>query len=719
MGLQKYYRKRDFSKTAEPRGHVHSAHKGGGRFVIQKHAASRLHYDFRLEMEGVLRSWAVPKGPSLDTKDKRLAVQVEDHPIEYGTFEGIIPQGEYGGGTVMLWDHGNWIPKSDNPLADWEKGVLKFALEGTKLQGNWMLLRLAKQEEGEKQNWLLVKEKDEFARPATKYVVTEDLDKSVTTGRSLEQIAEGAKSKKRGGTGGLNVWSSNRPPKENKSRTAKHAVAPEKKDVARAADISDVAGAHKAVMPDSIKGPQLATLVKSAPGGDEWIHEIKFDGYRILAFLKNGKARLVTRNGNDWTAQFHTIARAIEKLKMREAILDGEVVLPGVNGATDFQALQNAMSSRRHDDLVFYAFDLLHLNGYDLTKATTIDRKRVLLGSLKNSKDKLAARHVRYSEHFEQDGADVLKSACSLKLEGIISKLRDAQYTFGRNENWVKAKCIQRQEFVIGGYTDPEGGRSHFGALLVGIPADSKSGGNKLRFAGKVGTGFSNKSLEDLWKRMRPLEQSECPFTNPPTASWRKRAHWVKPFLVGEVEFTEFTSDGKLRHPSFQGLREDKAAKEVVAEKPKSIVRSTRKREPAKRSTKRQVAGPAKKGRAAGTRRTLKAAVRTSRFTARAATSGSASRRVSAATRSRRTAGAAALEAGVVYRWFVFSYVCRIAAQPAPQQGLLFCVAQSKADNFLQQVRIRHTAMGSRIGEVLALRDLRVWIGLEQEEVPV
>jgi bifunctional non-homologous end joining protein LigD len=579
MGLQQYYRKRDFKKTAEPRGQVHKPHKGGGRFVIQKHAASRLHYDFRLEMEGVLRSWAVPKGPSLDTRDKRLAVQVEDHPIEYGTFEGIIPQGEYGGGTVMLWDHGDWIPKSDNPVADWHKGTLKFTLRGKKLQGDWMLLRLGKQQEGEKQNWLLIKEKDEHVRPSEECSVTDDLDRSVTPDRGLEEIASGAKSKVRGAKGGMNVWNSNRPPKEEKRASAKKHAARRTAKTTRedSASLSDLPGARKAAMPDEIKSPQLATLVKTAPSGDDWIHEIKFDGYRIIAFIRNGKAHLITRNGNDWTAQFSTIARAVEKLNLREAILDGEVVRPGVDGATDFQALQNAMSSRRQDELVYYAFDVLHLNGYNLTQVPTIERKRVLQGTLEASSDKSVAKHIRYSEHFEREGAEVLQSACTLKLEGIISKRRDAPYAFSRNENWLKTKCIQRQEFVIGGYTDPEGGRSKFGALLVGVPTDKGNGEMKLKFAGKVGTGFSNKSLEDIARRMRPLEQAECPFVDAPTGAFRRTAHWIKPQLVGEVEFTEFTSDGKLRHPSFQGLREDKPADQVVAEKPKSTRTKTSK----------------------------------------------------------------------------------------------------------------------------------------------
>jgi len=577
MGLSKYYQKRDFEKTAEPKGREHAHHDHGGRFVIQKHDASRLHYDFRLEMEGVLRSWAVPKGPSLDPADKRLAVQVEDHPIEYGTFEGIIPAGEYGGGTVMLWDHGTWKPEGEgDAVKAWKKGRLKIVLKGEKLKGGWNLVRIGGSGNEDGKNWLLIKERDGSEKSTDEYNVTEKLDRSVTTGRSLDEIAEGAASSKKGGKGGLNVWHSNRSESSGKPAAGKKTVTAKKASAARkpgAAELdpNSVAGAKKMAMPEFFK-PQLATLVKTAPTGDQWVHEIKFDGYRALCFLRKAKVELITRNGNDWTDRFSPVAEACRTLAADQAILDGEVVLPGANGATDFQALQNALSSGRQKELIYYAFDLLYLNGYDLRGATLMDRKELLRQLLEASGD--AADRIKFSDHFEDDGRKVLESACNMRLEGIISKQRNGRYASARTESWVKTKCIQRQEFVIGGFTDPEGARSHFGALLVGIPQGkaSKPADLKLKYAGKVGTGFTQKSLEELWERLKPLEVEAPAFVDVPKGYKARNMHWVKPLLVGEVEFAEFTEDGHLRHPSFQGLREDKAPQEIVAEVPKKAV---------------------------------------------------------------------------------------------------------------------------------------------------
>lgn len=533
MGLQEYKRKRDFEKTPEPAGQVAKAE--GSSFVVQKHAASRLHYDFRLEMEGVLRSWAVPKGPSLDPEEKRLAVHVEDHPLDYGGFEGIIPKGQYGGGTVLLWDRGTWHPEGD-PVKAYKKGHLKFRLEGEKLHGGWHLVRLRGRDE-DKENWLLFKDNDEVAVPGSGDALVEQYPESVSTGLTLEEIAADPD----------RVWQSNREEKVEKAKKEP----PE--------------GARKAKLPARV-APQLATLVSDPPRGDEWIHELKFDGYRVLCELNGGNVRIITRNGKDWTDRFGPVAEAIAGLPAREALLDGEVAVLLPNGTTSFQALQNALGGG-NADLVFFAFDLLHLDGYDLRPAPLLRRKEALASLVPK------AGTIRMSDHVRGTGEAFYLQACGFGLEGIISKRADQPYRSGRGKDWVKVKCLKRQEMVVVGFTDPEGSRSGFGALHLAV-----NEGGELVYAGKVGTGFDTKTLTALRKRLGKLERKTPAFKNAPRGAEARRSHWVEPKLVAEVAFTEWTEDGLLRHPTFQGLREDKTPDEVVreVERPTSEVEKKR-----------------------------------------------------------------------------------------------------------------------------------------------
>ncbi|HSQ04111.1 MAG TPA: DNA ligase D [Burkholderiales bacterium] len=563
MALEVYRRKRNFRTTPEPAGRVAKHRTKGLAFVIQKHAATRLHYDFRLELNGVLVSWAVPKGPSLDPNDKRLAMHVEDHPIEYGDFEGVIPPKQYGSGTVLLWDRGTWTPKED-PEAGYRKGKLKFALDGEKLHGGWTLVRThgSKYGNGGKESWLLIKEDDEFAVPSREASVVEEHPNSVASGRSLEEIARD----------GDRVWHSNKSVAENVKSGAV------RKQRAQAHRTAGVRGAVKAALPEFIQ-PVLATLVDAAPAGDAWLHEMKYDGYRILARIEGGEARLFSRNGKEWTANFPTIARAAARLPVKSAWVDGEVIVMQADGRSSFQALQNALSGANGKDFYYYVFDLPYLDGYDLRQAPLLERKRVLHTLIASKEGPL-----RLSEHIVGSGAEYFNESCRLKLEGIISKRADSTYQAGRGRAWVKVKCELRQEVVIGGYTDPEGSRTAFGALLLGVYEEK----GQLRYCGKVGTGFNDATLKALKKKLDALVQKDPPFINPPKGAEARRAHWVKPELVAEVRFTEWTNDGTLRHPSFQGLREDKKASEVVRERPAPASNVVPDATPAKRRAKRQ-----------------------------------------------------------------------------------------------------------------------------------
>lgn len=539
--LALYHKKRDFHRTTEPRGALNR--RAGSLYLIQKHAARRLHYDFRLEMDGVLKSWAVPKGPSLDPADRRLAVHVEDHPVEYGSFEGVIPKPGYGAGTVMLWDTGTWLPEG-NAREDYRRGKLKFTLRGKRLKGRWALIRMHGRD-GDK-NWLLKKEREEGASPRGQPV--EIFDTSVVSGLSMEQIAKGKKPR---------IWRS----RKNAESPAPKSDAPESAH-AGVVRKSREPVARPAPFPRLLH-PQLATLVDQVPSGDGWLHEMKFDGYRLLAFLRHGRCRLLTRNAKDWTGKFPSIAKAVEKLSVQDAVIDGEVVVQNKDGSTDFQSLQNFLQGDGAASLLYYVFDLPYLNGHDLSLLPLLKRKEALEALVKSK----ANSPVRFSRHFLGHGNETYKSACSHSLEGIISKRVDSPYLQERSDHWVKVKCVKRQEFVIGGFTEPKGSRQHLGSLLVG----AKDSRGNLRYRGHVGTGFNAKTLATLYKAFQKITADRSPFSGPIEDKLRRVVHWVQPRLVGEVEFIGWTEDGLLRHPSFLGLREDKKPAEVGIEKTKPL----------------------------------------------------------------------------------------------------------------------------------------------------
>ena len=554
MALEEYRKKRDFRETPEPAGKPgadkrarsaeppESAGPGRGRlYVIQKHAATRLHYDFRLELDGVLLSWAVPKGPSLDPHDRHLAVRVEDHPVEYGTFEGIIPKGEYGAGTVELWDRGTWEPVGD-PHDGLARGDLKFTLRGEKLRGGWVLARMRGRsaEEG-KENWLLIKHRDEFAIDGDGQALLADQGRSVASGRTLEEIAAEADA---------SVWHGDEP-----ANAQSEARAGEEFGL----DASRLPGAKKVDRLPRFVPPELATLVKEAPEGDGWLHEIKLDGYRAMTRVESGKAEMYSRNDKDWTGFYQPLAKALAALPVRNALLDGEVVVQLPDGTTSFQTLQNDLGSGRTDRLLYYAFDLLFLDGYDLTSAPIEERKKLLARLIARAS---SDGKIRFIEALTGQGPAFRKQACSYGLEGIVSKRAGSVYRPGvRGNEWLKSKCFHQQEFVIGGYTDPASTRVGFGALLVGAYEQGT-----LRYVGKVGTGYSEKVLRDLGARLRSIEV-EAPAFAEGVERAPKGSHWVRPELVAEVAFVEWTNDGDIRHPSFKGLREDVRAGDVIEEK--------------------------------------------------------------------------------------------------------------------------------------------------------
>ncbi len=535
MALEEYRRKRDFRKTPEPAGAPHPRTRAGAglSFVIQKHAARRLHYDFRLELDGVLKSWAVPKGPSLDPAEKRLAVHVEDHPLDYGAFEGVIPEGEYGGGTVLLWDRGTWTPADPDPEAAYRRGSLKFTLDGEKLHGKWALVRMGGKAAGERrENWLLIKERDEQAEPHSGDAVVKDNPLSVATGRSLDAIAADRDW----------VWHSNRGDGEA------DALPPQIRPP------QAITGARKRRVPDNPK-PQLATVSDKAPEGEEWLHEIKYDGYRLLARIEDGEVRLITRGGLDWTAKFPALARRLGELPLQTGIIDGELVHLEPDGTTSFAGLQDAISGGRTDALIFFAFDLLYRDGWDLTGASLDDRKADLAAIIPRSQQGM----LRYSDHQIGRGPAFLNHACNFALEGIVSKRLTEPYRPGRSRSWLKSKCRNREEFVVVGYTDPDGSREGFGALLVGYYDPQ----GKLRYGGRVGTGFNTAQLIQLHRRLASLAQPDPTVALPKGVS-RKGVHWIEPSLIAEVDFANWTADAILRQASFQGLREDKDARQVV-----------------------------------------------------------------------------------------------------------------------------------------------------------
>jgi bifunctional non-homologous end joining protein LigD len=526
--LTLYRKKRDFSVTPEPSGAAAPA-SDGNRFVIQMHAARRLHFDLRLEMDGAYKSWAVTRGPSLDPRDRRLAVEVEDHPIEYGTFEGTIPKGEYGGGTVMLWDRGHWVPEGD-PARAHKKGHIAFAFEGERLKGRFDLVRMADRDAGKgrkvRHNWLLIKKSDRWAKPGHGDAAIANAT-SVKTGRTMRQIAEGEGP----------VWD----PARSQAAMKKNVAAIEAEDAGK-----------RGRLPAFIE-PQLALLAEAPPGGSDWIHEVKFDGYRMGARIENGNVMLITRSGLDWTRKFPTIAKALAKAGMKSSWLDGEIIVPDENGLSSFSGLQRALSESDDTDMVFYLFDAPFMNGRDLRQLALVQRKQILRDALFARKPTGA---LAYSDHHEAEGKDFFKAACNMALEGVVSKRKDSPYRSGRGQDWVKSKCVDRDEFVIGGYTPSRAGRG-IGSLLVGHYE-----GKRLVYDGRAGTGFDAKEALSLERTLRGRKIDECPFDAMDRA-YKVRALWVKPELVAEIGHRGRSSDGLLRHASYQGLRGDKPAKQV------------------------------------------------------------------------------------------------------------------------------------------------------------
>jgi len=520
--LERYNAKRDFAKTAEPAGTLAPGH--GNSFMVQKHDASRLHWDFRLEMDGVLKSWAVTRGPSLDPAEKRLAVRTEDHPLSYATFEGTIPKGQYGGGTVMLWDRGTWSPIKGKSAKDLEKGHLHFVLNGERMKGEWLLIRLKPRGKEKAENWLLRKIDDAAAGPTD--LLVETALTSVATGRTMVEIAEGAK------------------PRSSPDRGGRHGKV--------TADAGPRAGSTAKGKLPAFRDFQLATLTDSVPGGGRWLHEVKYDGYRVMIAIAGGKVKIYSRSGLDWTDKFPGVAEAVATLDVASALIDGEVVA-FKQGKPSFSALQDAIANG--GDMTLFAFDLLEVDGEEIATLPNIQRKERLRPLFQG-----ADARLQFAEHIIGSGEQLFETMCREGYEGIVSKLADAPYRGQRSKNWLKVKCIRRQEFVIVGWTPSDKSRG-FRALLLGL-----NGPDGFYYAGKVGTGFDTDTMMDLSAKLARLEQKE-PTVKAPRAAVRG-AHWVAPKLIAEIAFTETTPDGVLRHPSFLGLREDKAAKDVVAEKP-------------------------------------------------------------------------------------------------------------------------------------------------------
>ncbi len=544
--LRDYHRKRNFTRTAEPRGVL--KRKSGNLFVVHKHAARRLHYDLRLELDGVLKSWAVTKGPSLSPDDKRLAVMVEDHPLDYAEFEGRIPEGEYGAGSVIVWDRGRWSTDGD-PHRQLAKGHLEFSLAGSKLKGRWHLVRMKGRKEGGKQNWLLIKAEDEFAQAGDGSELLQVKPRSVKTGRTVEEVAETAVKIRPKANRGRPLAASARD--EATPGTEGSDPVPERPDPVR------IKGARRGALPGFVE-PQLASLAGRPPAGDAWVHEIKFDGYRLLARVHRGRVALKTRSGLDWTTKFPTLKKALEALPVVTAFLDGEVVADGDTGLPSFATLQADLSSGRTDRFRYYLFDLLHLDGIDLTRAALLDRKAALARLLAGRDD----GPLRYSEHFAERGDVVLRHACRMSLEGIVSKLARSAYRSGRSKAWLKSKCTDSEEFVVIGYVPSTTARRAVGSLVLGYPRNGK-----LAYAGRVGSGFTVATAEDLWRRLEAIRVPAPALEVAPPAEVRRNVRWTRPSLVAEVELRGWTADGIVRHAVFKGLRQDKDPAEVGAEK--------------------------------------------------------------------------------------------------------------------------------------------------------
>jgi len=574
VALEEYKKKRDFRRTSEPAGKpVPKKVKGASRFVIQKHAARRLHYDFRLEMEGVLKSWALPKGLPWKRGEKHLAVEVEDHPIEYEGFEGVIPEGQYGGGTVMVWDRGTYYVYGEQPLKSLREGKLHLLLDGKKAKGEWTLVRIRGRDD-EKNQWLILKTGDDVKPISSK------LDnQSVKTGRTMKQIADARDAE----------WQSNRVKDQSATSRFKARIREAIKKKVNGNAVGRDRRARREMISRNERGrlgepslpklpsaklrfiePMKAKLVEKPPTTGDWIYELKFDGIRLIATKEHEKVSLLSRNQNDLSARFPEIVDAVKNLPANECVVDGEVVALDGEGRSSFQLLQAREMEGRKSPVYLYAFDLLQLDGKSLISLPLEARKNVL-ERLSSS----AGDPIRYSGAIGGDASQLLKEVQRRGLEGIIGKLRNSVYEPGRRSGaWIKLKCVNEQEFVIGGYTPPQGARKHFGAILVGYYKD-----RDLVFAGKAGTGFTTKSLATLHKKFHANERAGCPFVDLPskqngqwvlgiTPSMMKKMHWVNPKFVAEIKFAEWTRDGKLRAPVFMGLREDKEPNEVVREAP-------------------------------------------------------------------------------------------------------------------------------------------------------
>jgi bifunctional non-homologous end joining protein LigD len=530
--LATYRAKRDFSITSEPK--AKRAKSQGNRFVVQKHDARRLHYDLRLELDGVLKSWAVTRGPSLVPGEKRLSVHTEDHPLQYIDFEGVIPAGQYGGGTMIVWDQGRWIPEGD-PRADYARGRLTFTLEGERLKGKWHLVRTHGKPGERNEQWLLLKSDDGAARTSEDPDILEEETTSLKSGRTIEQLAA---------EGEVRV-----------DHAAREKVA--KLRASKPKRPTKVAGAKKGILPAFVE-PALAQLVESAPKGGNWLHEIKLDGYRMQARIDGGQVQLLTRKGLDWTAKFKPVANALKNLKIPSALLDGEIVVEDEAGVSSFSALQQELKGGKGERFVYYVFDLLYLNGEDLRKAALADRKaalRLLFDDLPQG------GAIRFSDHLEEDGATLVRHACRMGLEGIISKRADRPYRSGRGDDWVKSKCTQRQELVIAGYLPSSAIKKAVGSLVMGVYE-----AGKLVPVGRVGTGFTAGVAGTLYNALSSMEIKASPFAGKLPSAASRGVKWVRPELVAEVEFRGWTHDGMIRQGSFQGLREDKDPREVVRE---------------------------------------------------------------------------------------------------------------------------------------------------------
>jgi bifunctional non-homologous end joining protein LigD len=594
--LQPYFEKRDFKITSEPTGGRSSA--GALSFVVQKHAATRLHYDFRLELDGSLKSWAVPKGPSLDPADKRMAVHVEDHPIDYGRFEGTIPKGQYGAGKVIVWDNGTWEPVGD-AHAGYRDGKLKFRLHGKKLNGGWTLVRMHGRAGERQEPWLLIKERDDAARPASEYSVVDAAPASVLSDMTIETkptaapkeaAADGVKRTARSGAA-KKALPTNAAKRKAPAKAAQQTPARSTRTGHRLTAPSVPAGAIEARLPATLL-PQLATLVSEAPRDPGWIYEIKFDGYRLLARIDGDDVRLFTRRGNDWSARMAGLVDAVRALAIGSGWLDGEIVVNGANGVPDFNALQNAFESARVDEIQYFVFDLPYWGGHDLRDVPLAERRALLAALLERAPP---TERIRFSQDFESSPEELLENACRMRLEGMIGKRSDAPYVSRRSPTWIKLKCTQRQEFVVGGWTDPQGSRTGIGSLLLGIHDEA----GRLRFAGGVGSGFDQKTLRSVKQALAAIPAGTTPFFEKPRDV---RGHWVQPALVAEVSFGEWTPDGRIRHAVFHGLRDDTDAGTISLELPAAAAktsRGTRSGEAAQTGAPAKSRAPAKSSKAA------------------------------------------------------------------------------------------------------------------------